>query len=55
MSDSNSNVIRMSKRDFFRLPDGLRQFSDGPMVLTSVGGRQTFVRVVIVELNSLFN
>lgn len=50
MNDANFNGIRMSKRDFFRLPANLRQFSDGPMVLATVKGRQTFVRVLIVEL-----
>lgn len=50
MNDSNFSGIRMSKRDFFKLPDDLRQFSDGPMVLSMVAGRETFVRVLIVDL-----
>lgn len=49
MNTMNSNVIQMSKRDYFALPATMRQQSDGPMVLTMRGGRETFVRVMMLE------
>lgn len=49
MNTTNSNVIQMAKRDYFALPDSMRQQSDGPMVLTVRGGLETFVRVMMLE------
>ncbi len=49
MNKSNSNVIQMAKRDYFALPASMRQQSDGPMVLTVRAGRETFVRVLMLE------
>lgn len=49
MNTTNFNAIQISKRDYFALPPTMRQQSDGPMVLTMRGGRETFVRVTILE------
>lgn len=49
MNNANFNAIQMSKRDYFALPDHMRQQAGGPLVLTMRGGRETFVRVVMLE------
>lgn len=49
MNNGNSNVIQMSKRDYFALPDHYRMQANGPMVLTVRNGRETFVRVDMLE------
>ncbi len=49
MNTSDFTATRITKSDYFKLPDSMRQMSDGPMVLTMRGGRQTFVRVTILE------
>lgn len=45
----NYNVIQMTKRDYFALPDNMRMQSEGPMVLAVRGGVETFVRVYMLE------
>lgn len=49
MNTGDFNVIHMSKRDYFALPSHMRQQADGPLVLAVRGGRETFVRVLILE------
>ena len=49
MNNRNFTEMLISKRDYFALPPEMRQMSDGPMVLATVGGRQTFVRAVIID------
>lgn len=49
MNKEDFTAMRISKSDYFKLPDTMRQMSDGPMVLTMRAGRQTFVRVTILE------
>jgi hypothetical protein len=43
-----SPVVLMPKRDFFQLPDNLRDVSSGVRVLASQNGRQVFVPVKLV-------
>lgn len=45
----NYNVIRMTKRDYFALPDNMRKQSEGPLVMATRNGEQTFVRVEMLE------
>lgn len=45
----NYTVIQMKKRDYFALPDNMRMQSEGPMVLTTRNGQETFVRVYMLE------
>lgn len=47
--NQNSTMPKMTKRDYFALPDFMRQLSDGPMVLTRRNGMDTFVHVEILE------
>ena len=47
--NTNYNTIQMRKRDYFALPPSMRQLSDGPMVLAIREGRETFVRVFMLE------
>ena len=47
--NTNYNLIQMSKRDYFALPHTMRKQSDGPMVLATRDGEQTFVRVFMLE------
>jgi len=49
MNTSDFKGMLISKRDYFALPPSMRQMSDGPMVLATMGGRQTFVRALIIE------
>lgn len=42
-------TINMHKDDYFALPPEMRQISNGAMVLTVVKGRETFVRVNMLE------
>jgi len=49
MNNQDSNAVQMSKRDYFALPDHMRQQANGPLVLTMRGGRETFVRVLMLE------
>lgn len=49
MNEFNSTGVRISKRDYFKLPPEMRQISNGPMVLSRIAGRQTFVRAIIID------
>lgn len=49
MNSNNSTIVKIFKRDYFALPPSMREFSDGPMVLSLVNGRQTFVRAQIID------
>lgn len=46
--NTNSNAINITRRDYFNLPPEMRCVGDGPMVLTSICGRSTFVPAIIV-------
>ena len=46
-SSTANQVVHMSKRDFFRLPEHLRQVQDGLKVQATEGGRQVFKPVVL--------
>lgn len=47
--NNNYSVIRMTKRDYFALPDNMRKQSEGPLVMATRNGEQTFVRVEMLE------
>lgn len=49
MNDFNFTGVRMKKKDWKLIPAYLRKVTDGKMVLASVGGKQAFVRVLIVD------
>lgn len=49
MNTINCTGVRIKKRDYFNLPATMRQMGDWPMVLSSIAGRQTFVRAIIVD------
>lgn len=47
--NQNYTTIRMTKRDYFALPDFMRKQSEGPLVLATRNGEETFVRVDMLE------
>jgi hypothetical protein len=49
MNTINSTGVLIKKRDYFKLPDTMRQMTDVPMVLSSLAGKQAFVRAIIVD------
>lgn len=50
MNTTNFNAVTISKEDYFALPAECRdQNNDGPLVLTVIKGRQTFVLANIIE------
>lgn len=52
MNTTNFNAVTISKEDYFSLPaDWRAQSNNGPLVLSMVKGRATFVRANIIEPN----
>lgn len=52
MNTTNFNSVTIRKEDYFALPPTCRaQGDDGPLVLSMVSGRATFVRANIIEPN----
>lgn len=50
MNTTNFNAVTISKEDYFALPAECREQSNhGPLVLTVIKGRKTFVRANIIE------
>lgn len=50
MNVINFTGIRISRRDYFRLPDHLRVMAEeGPMILSKVNGSETFVDAIIID------
>lgn len=50
MNTTNFNAVNIAKKDYFALPaDKRAQSADGPLVLSVVRGRETFVRANIIE------
>lgn len=47
--NTNFTGIHITRRDYFKLPAEMRQIDKGPMVLTSVRGRQIFVPAIITK------
>ena len=47
-TSSTSPVVLMPKRDFFRLPDNLREIDNGMRVLACLNGQQVFVPVKLI-------
>jgi hypothetical protein len=45
---STAPVVLMPKRDFFRLPNNLREVGNGVRVLACLNGRQVFVPVKLI-------
>lgn len=50
MNSNNFNAVTISKEDYFDLPPQMRAQSDsGPLVLSVIRGRATFVPANIIE------
>lgn len=50
MNVTNFNAVTIAKEDYFALPAQMRaQSNKGPMVLSMLGGRETFVLANIIE------
>ena len=49
MNEPNTTGIRITRRDYFRLPASMRMLGEQAMVLSTVNGRQTFVLAIIVD------
>lgn len=50
MNTTNFNAVTIAKEDYFGLPPKMRALSNkGPMVLSMVNGRETFVPANIIE------
>lgn len=49
MNTANFTGIRINKTDYFKLPADMRAMGDGPMVLSMLSGRATFVPALIIE------
>jgi hypothetical protein len=49
MNSHNFIGIRIKKADYFKLPPSMRMQAEGPFVLSTVNGRETFVPAVIIE------
>jgi hypothetical protein len=48
MNTANFTGIHISKADYFKLPADMRAIGDGPMVLSMLAGRATFVPAIII-------
>ncbi len=48
-NSTGSYAVRIRKNDYFRLPAEGRCLEDGPMVLSMLNGRQTFVPAIIID------
>jgi len=49
MNAQDSIGIRITKRDFFNLPEDMRKMDQIPMVLTMVNGVEDFVAAIIID------
>ncbi|WP_161793047.1 hypothetical protein [Chromobacterium amazonense] len=48
-STAPATVVKMPRRDFFRLPAAWRSCQGVPMVLATIRGRQRFVTVELLD------
>ena len=49
MNGTNSNDIRIRKKDFCALPADQRRFDNGPRVLSVIHGQRVFVPATIID------
>jgi hypothetical protein len=50
MNDCNFTEIRMTKKDYFKLPPYMRKMTEGLMVLAHSRGGAKFIPVMLVNL-----